>query len=58
MSKIYFQGTFGAYSHLAALSFDKKAEILTCKTFDECFRKASKDPTSKIILQSRSRLIK
>ena len=26
MSKIYFQGTFGAYSHLAALSVDSKAE--------------------------------
>ena len=49
MSKIYFQGTFGAYSHLAALSIDPKAEIIPCKTFDECFLKASKDPSSKII---------
>ena len=40
MSKIYFQGTFGAYSHLAALSIDAKAEILPCKTFDEAFNKA------------------
>ena len=40
MSKIYFQGTFGAYSHLAALSVDKNAEILPCKTFDDCFNKA------------------
>ena len=40
MSKIYFQGTFGAYSHLAALSIDPKAEILPCKTFDDCFNKA------------------
>ena len=39
MSKIYFQGTFGAYSHLAALSVDKNAEILPCKTFDDCFNK-------------------
>ena len=39
MSKIYFQGTFGAYSHLAALSVDSDAEILPCKTFDECFNK-------------------
>ena len=43
MSKIYFQGTFGAYSHLAALSIDAKAEILPCKTFDDCFNKASED---------------
>ena len=41
MTKIYFQGTFGAYSHLAAISIDPKAEILPCKTFDECFNKAS-----------------
>ena len=40
MSRIYFQGTFGAYSHLAALAVDKDAEILPCKTFDDCFNKA------------------
>ena len=50
MSKIYFQGTFGAYSHLAALSIDPKAEILPCKTFDDCFTKASEEPESKIII--------
>ena len=49
MSKIYYQGTFGAYSHLAALSIEPKAEIIPCKTFDECFLKASKDSNSKII---------
>ena len=31
MSKIYFQGTFGAYSHLAALSIDPKAEYCPVK---------------------------
>ena len=31
MSKIFFQGTFGAYSHLASLSIDPKAEIIPCK---------------------------
>jgi len=56
MSKIYFQGTFGAYSHLAALSIEPKAEILPCKTFDECFLKASKDPTSKIIIPESNRI--
>ena len=50
MTKIYFQGTFGAYSHLAAISIDPKAEILPCKTFDECFNKASEEPESKIII--------
>ena len=56
MSKIYFQGTFGAYSHLAALSVDQKAEIIPCKTFDECFLKASKDSDSKIIIPESNRI--
>jgi len=56
MSKIYFQGTFGAYSHLAALSIFKDAEIIPCKTFDECFLKASKDDNSKIIIPESNRI--
>ena len=56
MSKIYFQGTFGAYSHLAALSINPKAEIFPCKTFDECFLRASKDETSKIIVPESNRI--
>ena len=56
MSKIYFQGTFGAYSHLAALSIFKNAEIIPCKTFDECFLKASKDDSSKIIIPESNRI--
>ena len=56
MNKIYFQGTFGAYSHLAALSIDPKAEIIPCKTFDECFLKASKDSKSKLIIPESNRI--
>ena len=56
MSKIYFQGSFGAYSHLAALSIEPKAEIIPCKTFDECFVNASKDPSSKIIIPESNRI--
>ena len=56
MNKIYFQGTFGAYSHLAALSIDPKAEITPCKTFDECFLKASKESNSKIIIPESNRI--
>ena len=56
MGKIYFQGTFGAYSHLAALSVDPKAEIIPCKTFDECFLKATKDSSSKIIIPESNRI--
>ena len=56
MNKIYFQGTFGAYSHLAALSINQKAKISPCKTFDECFLKASKDPEAKIIIPESNRI--
>ena len=56
MKKIYFQGTFGAYSHLAALSIEPKAEIIPCKTFDECFLKASEDNNSKIIIPESNRI--
>ena len=56
MSKIYFQGTFGAYSHLAALSIYPNAKIIPCKTFDECFLKASKDNSSKIIIPESNRI--
>ena len=56
MNKIYFQGTFGAYSHLAALSADPNAEVIPCKTFDECFTKALKDTKSKIIIPESNRI--
>ncbi|MDC2987812.1 prephenate dehydratase [Candidatus Pelagibacter sp.] len=56
MSKIYFQGTFGAYSHLAALSIDSNAEVVPCKTFDDCFGQASKDTNSKIIIPESNRI--
>ena len=56
MSKIYFQGTYGAYSHLAAISIYPKAEILPCKTFDDCFNKANEDPNCKIIIPESNRI--
>jgi prephenate dehydratase len=56
MNKIYFQGTFGAYSHLAALSIDPKADVIPCKTFDECFLLASKDSESKLIIPESNRI--
>ena len=56
MNKIYFQGTYGAYSHLAALSIDSTAKIIPCKTFDECFLNASKDSRSKIIIPESNRI--
>ena len=56
MSKIYFQGTFGAYSHLAALEIEPNAEIIPCKTFDECFLKASTENDSKIVIPESNRI--
>ena len=56
MSKIYFQGTFGAYSHIASLSIDPKAEIRPCKTFDECFLKASNEEDAKIVIPESNRI--
>ena len=56
MHKIYFQGTYGAYSHLAALSIDSKAKIIPCKTFDECFLKASTEENSKIVIPESNRI--
>ena len=56
MSKIYFQGTFGAYSHLAALSVNPEAEVLPCKTFDDCFHKATTEIDCKIIIPESNRI--
>src|SRR5210317_1835165 len=56
MTKIYFQGTFGAYSHLAALEIDPKAEIIPCKTFDECFLKTSQDKNSRMVIPESNRI--
>ena len=56
MNKFFFQGTYGAYSHLAALSINPEAEIIPCKTFDECFLRASKDDDSKIIIPESNRI--
>ena len=56
MSKIYIQGTFGAYSHLAALEIDPNAEIIPCKTFDECFIKTSSESNSRMVIPESNRI--
>jgi len=56
MSKIYFQGTFGAYSHIAALEVEPNSEIIACKTFDECFLKASLESNSRIVIPESNRI--
>ena len=54
--KILFQGSMGAYSHLAALEVYPDAEIIPCKTFDECFSKANDDDKIKIIIPESNRI--
>ena len=56
MSRIYFQGTFGAYSHLAALEINPEAEVIPCKTFDECFLKTSQDKNSRMVIPESNRI--
>ena len=54
--KILYQGSPGAYSHLAALEIYPKAEIIPCKTFDECFVRAQDDSKIKIIIPESNRI--
>jgi len=56
MSKIYIQGTFGAYSHLAALEIEPNAEVVPCKTFDECFLKTSLENGSRMVIPESNRI--
>ena len=53
---ILFQGSLGAYSHLAALEIYPDAKIIPCKTFDECFSKANEDENVKIIIPESNRI--
>ncbi len=54
--KILYQGSPGAYSHLAALEVYPDAEIVPCKTFDQCFELAKKDDQLKIIIPESNRI--
>ena len=54
--KILYQGSPGAYSHLAAKELYPNAEIIPCKTFDECFRRAEEDETLRIIIPESNRI--
>ena len=54
--KILFQGSLGAYSHLAALEIYPDTEIIPCKTFDECFSKANEDDKIRIIIPESNRI--
>jgi len=54
--KILFQGSLGAYSHLAAYEVYPEAEIIPCKTFDECFSKANENDKIRIIIPESNRI--
>ena len=54
--KILYQGIPGAYSHLAALEVYPDAEVIPCKTFDECFEKAKQNDELKIIIPESNRI--
>ena len=54
--KILYQGSPGAYSHLAAKELYPDAEILPCKTFDECFGRAEEDKNLRIIIPESNRI--
>ena len=48
--KIAIQGELGAYSHIAAENLYSGAEIKTCATFEETFKKAFDDTNYKIVI--------
>ena len=54
--KILYQGSPGAYSHMAANELYPDAEIIACKTFDECFLKAEEDKNLRIIIPESNRI--
>ena len=48
--KIAYQGIAGSYSDSCAKKMYPDCETIACKTFDECFEKASKDNSIKTII--------
>ena len=54
--KILYQGSPGAYSHMAALEVYPNAIIIPCKTFDECFSKAIEEEKVRIIIPESNRI--
>ena len=54
--KILYQGSPGAYSHLAALEAYPNADVIACKTFDEWFEKAKENDELRIIIPESNRI--
>ncbi len=48
--KIFYQGSPGAYSHLAAEKIYPNNEFVSCKTFEECFKYCNENENYKTII--------
>ena len=48
--KILYQGNEGAYSQLAAIEIFPKANLISCKTFEDCFKKCTDDESLRTII--------
>ena len=48
--KILYQGNEGAYSQLAAVEIFPKANLISCKTFEDCFQKCTNDESLRAII--------
>ena len=48
--KILYQGNEGAYSQLAAVEIFPDAKLISCKTFEECFKKCIDDENLRAII--------
>ena len=48
--KILYQGNEGAYSQLAAVEIFPEAELISCKTFEDCFKKCTDDESLRTII--------
>ena len=48
--KILYQGNEGAYSQLAAVEIFPEAELISCKTFEDCFKKCIDDENLRTII--------
>ncbi len=48
--KILYQGNEGAYSQLAAMEIFPKANLISCKTFEDCFQKCTNDESLRAII--------
>ena len=54
--KIAYQGIAGSYSESCAKEMYPNCETIPCKTFDECFNKATSEPENKIIIPESNRI--